>query len=191
MLGKGLYFALSEEGEPFNGILHLANSNDLVHALLPANVGERAGEFFSNCIPVNLTSDTINAVASILDARVEANGTETILYVGAGRATPAIVVTLSALSQGITLVSAQTVHGYFELHAVQRFVPVDPDEVIFVAEAAGRISGLVVGREGTCSLFANVDHAILSADLTQLDPPLLLSSMQLGLTEQHSFEAEG
>ena len=140
---------------------------------------------------MNVTSDTINAIASILDARVETSGTETILYVGAGRATPSIVLTLSALADGVVLVSAQTVHGYFELHAVQRVVPVDPDEVIFVAESGERISGLVVGREGTCSLFANVAHSILSADLTQLDPSLLLSSMQLGLTEQLSFDTEG
>lgn len=140
---------------------------------------------------MNVTSDTINTIAGILGARVQGNGSETILYIGAGRATPAIVLTLSALSAGTVLVSAQTIHGYFELHTVQRFVPVDPDEVIFVAESGGRVSGLVVGREGTCSLFANVDHAILSADLTQLDPALLLSSMQLGLTEQLSFGTEG
>ncbi len=132
---------------------------------------------------MKLTSDHIETIIQILGARREQVGSEILLYVGAGNATPAIVLTLSSLDDGSTVLSAQTVHGYFELHDIQRFVPVEPDEVIFVAEQAEKISGLVVGREGTCSLFANVSRSILSADLTALEPTLILAAMQLGLTE--------
>ena len=62
-------------------------------------------------------------------------------------------------------------------------VPVEPDEMIFVAEDGGKISGLVVGRNGACSLFANVERSLISADLSTLEPSLLLAAMQLGLTE--------
>lgn len=132
---------------------------------------------------MKLTQDTVDNIAQILGARRENVGSEILLYVGAGDVTPAIVLTLSMLESGSVVLSAQTVHGYFELHDVQRFVPVEPGEIIFVAEEGNRVSGLVVGREGTCSLFANVHRAIISADLTALEPSLILAAMQLGLTE--------
>lgn len=132
---------------------------------------------------MKLTQDTVDNIAQILGARRENVGSEILLYVGAGNVTPAIVLTLSMVESESVVLSAQTVHGYFELHDVQRFVPVEPDEIIFVAEEGNRVSGLVVGREGTCSLFANVHKAIISADLTTLEPALILAAMQLGLTE--------
>ncbi len=136
---------------------------------------------------MKLTAEDIDTVARTLGARREQNGSETTLYVGAGAAAPSIVLTLNALDGGGVVLSAQTVHGYFELHNVARFVPVDPDEVIFVAEDGDRISGLVVGAAGTCSLFANVDRATLTADFGTLEPALLLAAMQLGLAENMSL----
>lgn len=131
---------------------------------------------------MNLSSEIVNELARILDARVESLGNETVLHCGEqGKAR--VVLTLAPLSDARLVVSAQTIHGYFELHHVDRYVPVEPGEVIFVAEQDDRISGLVVGQEGTCSLFANVTRAALSADFATLEPPLLLAAMQLGLTE--------
>jgi hypothetical protein len=132
---------------------------------------------------VKLSSDIIETIARILEARLEQNGSETICFIGEGGPTPSIVLTLTALEAGATVLSAQTVHGYFELHDVARFVPVEPGEIIFVAEEGGRISGLVVGASGTCSLFANVDRSTLAADFSTLEPALLLAAMQLGLAE--------
>ena len=57
---------------------------------------------------------------------------------------------------------------------------------IFVAEEGERISGLVVGSAGTCSLFANVHRSTLAADFSSLEPALLLAAMQLGLAENIS-----
>jgi hypothetical protein len=135
---------------------------------------------------VKLSSDIIDAVAKILNARREQNGAETILFVGAGTETPSIVLTLTALANDSMVLSAQTVHGYFELHGVTRYVPVEPDEVIFVAEEGERISGLVAGAAGTCSLFANVHRGTITADFGTLEPALLLAAMQLGLAENIS-----
>jgi hypothetical protein len=132
---------------------------------------------------VKLSSQSIETIASTLGARIERSGTDTVLYIGRDQASPAIVLTVTFLNDGNAVLSAQTIHGYFELHNVDQFVLVEPDEVIFVAEEGGRISGLVVGREATCSLFANVDRSTLSADFTTLEPALLLAAMQLGLVE--------
>lgn len=132
---------------------------------------------------VNLTADSLEELSTVLGARREQLGNESILTIGDGGTAPAIVLTISFIGSEIVVLSAQTVHGYFELHHVARAVPVETGEVIFVAEEGERISGLVVGREGTCSLFSNVSRSTLSADFTTLEPPLLLAAMQLGLAE--------
>jgi hypothetical protein len=132
---------------------------------------------------VKLTADTIKQIALLLEARQESLGADTLLHVGEREGASPVVLTIASLSDGSTVLSAQTVHGYFELHDVGRYVPVETGEIIFVSETGDRISGLVVGREGTCSLFANVDKGTLSADFTTIEPPLLLAAMQLGLAE--------
>lgn len=132
---------------------------------------------------MEFNKQNVQEVAALLGAKVETAGEESILRIGGGDGGPAIVLSVSFLEEAGCVLSAQTSYGYFELHCVSRYVPVEPDEVIFVAEENTRISGLVVGRRGNCSLFANVDRSILSADLSTLEPALLLASMQLGLTE--------
>ncbi len=81
------------------------------------------------------------------------------------------------------LVIAQTQHGYFELHSCTGFMVFEPDELIFISENNDLISGLVVGKQCTCSMFTNVRRSNLSADFTELDPRLLMSSMQLSVAE--------
>lgn len=132
---------------------------------------------------MTLTADTVSQIAQLLEARKEALGNDIVLHVGEREGASVVVLTVASLADSSAVLSAQTVHGYFELHNVQRFVRVEPDEVIFVSEEGGRISGLVIGREGTCSLFANVDRRTLSTDFATLEPPLLLAAMQLGLAE--------
>ena len=56
-------------------------------------------------------------------------------------------------------------------------------EVTFVAEHGGKLTGLIVEKEGGCSLFANVDRSIVSGDFTQLGPEVMLSGVALSLTD--------
>ena len=81
------------------------------------------------------------------------------------------------------LAIAQTQHGYFELHSCTGFMVFEPDELIFVSEQNDLISGLVIGKQCTCSMFTNVRRSNLSADFTELDPRLLMSAMQLSVAE--------
>ncbi|MCB2203746.1 hypothetical protein KQI65_03290 [bacterium] len=56
-------------------------------------------------------------------------------------------------------------------------------EVTFFAEAGGKISGLIVEKEGGCSLYSNVDRTMVSGDFTKLGPEVMLSGIALSLTE--------
>lgn len=56
-------------------------------------------------------------------------------------------------------------------------------EVIFVSRSGGTTSGLVVERVAGCSMYANVEERLLTADFTQLPPELIMSSVALSLSD--------
>ena len=60
----------------------------------------------------------------------------------------------------------------------------------YTAEAGGKISGLIVEKEGACSLYSNVDRGMLSGDFTKLGPEVMLSGIALSLTELMLDEGE-
>ena len=56
-------------------------------------------------------------------------------------------------------------------------------EVTFISEAGGKISGLIIEKEGGCSMYAHVDRLLLSGDFTKLGPEVMLSGLALSLAE--------
>ncbi len=82
------------------------------------------------------------------------------------------------------LISVYTGNAHLQLHFCSGFVVSEMlNEVTFVGEHNGKLSGLIIEREGGCSLYANVDSAILSGDFTRLGPEVMLSGIALSLTE--------
>jgi len=85
--------------------------------------------------------------------------------------------------QTINIISAQTQHGYYELHNVVNYIKFEPDEIIFIAENNHTISCLIVGASGACSLFSNINRDILKADFTELPASEILAAMQLSIVD--------
>ncbi len=83
-----------------------------------------------------------------------------------------------------TLVSVYTANSHLQLHFVTGFVVSEMcEEVTFVAESGKKVSGLIIEKLGGCSLFCNVDRAVLSGDFTQMAPEVMMSSIALSLAE--------
>ncbi|MGE5313414.1 MAG: hypothetical protein ACM3Q4_01830 [Acidobacteriota bacterium] len=82
------------------------------------------------------------------------------------------------------LVSIYTSNTHFQLHFCSGcVVSAMLGEVTFIAEHDGKVSGIIVEREGGCSFYANVDRSLLSGDFTKLGPEVMLSGIALSLTE--------
>jgi hypothetical protein len=82
------------------------------------------------------------------------------------------------------LVSVYTPSSHLQLHFVSGYVVSSLlNEVTFVGEQEGKLSGLIIEKEGGCSLYANVDRDMLSGDFTRLGPEVMLSGIALSLTE--------
>jgi hypothetical protein len=83
-----------------------------------------------------------------------------------------------------TLISVYTPSAHLQLHFCSGYVISDVlGEVTFIGEHEGKVSGLILEKEGGCSLFANVDRSLVSGDFTQLGPEVMLSSVALSLTD--------
>lgn len=82
------------------------------------------------------------------------------------------------------LISVYTHTAHLQLHFCSGYVvSSELGEVTFVGEQSGRLCGLIIEREGGCSLYANVDRSLLTGDFTKLGPEVMLSGIALSLTE--------
>jgi hypothetical protein len=82
------------------------------------------------------------------------------------------------------LISVYTPSAHLQLHFCSGYVASKMlGEVTFVGEFNGKLSGLIIEKEGGCSLYANVDRKLLSGDFTKLGPEVMLSGIALSLTE--------
>lgn len=82
------------------------------------------------------------------------------------------------------LITIYTENSHIQLHSCTGYVPSESlGEVVFFSENKGRVSGIIVEKEAGCSVYSNVDAAILSGDFTQLAPEVTLSGIALSITE--------
>jgi len=82
------------------------------------------------------------------------------------------------------LISVYTANTHLQLHFCTGFVLSEMlGEVTFYSQENGKVTGLIVEREVGCSMYANVDSAVLSGDFTNLGPEVMLSGIALSLTE--------
>jgi hypothetical protein len=82
------------------------------------------------------------------------------------------------------LVTVYTHNAHLQLHFCSGYVVSGMlGEVTFIGQHDGKVSGLIIEKEGGCSLYANVDRSLLSGDFTQLGPEVMLSGVALSLTE--------
>jgi hypothetical protein len=90
------------------------------------------------------------------------------------------------------LISVYTETAHLQLHFCSGYVVSEMlGEATFVGEHNGRLSGLIVEKEGGCSLYANVERSLLSGDLTRLGPEVMLSGIALSLTDSVLGETSG
>jgi hypothetical protein len=91
---------------------------------------------------------------------------------------------LELLTRAGNLISVYTQSAHLQLHFCSGYVISDMlGEVTFVGEQGGKLSGLIIERDGGCSLYANVDRSLVSGDFTQLGPEVMLSGIALSLTD--------
>jgi hypothetical protein len=91
--------------------------------------------------------------------------------------------TLLGRARGM-LVVVYTGNSHLQLHNCSGFVVSDElAEVTFVTETRERLSGIVVEKGASCSLYAGLDRQLISSDFTKLGVEVMLSGVALSLAE--------
>jgi hypothetical protein len=84
-----------------------------------------------------------------------------------------------------TLVVVYTGNSHLQLHNCTGYVMSEElGEVTFVAETGKQLSGLVVEKLASCSLYASINRRLISSDFTQLGVEVMLSGVALSLAEE-------
>jgi len=82
------------------------------------------------------------------------------------------------------LVVVYTGNSHLQLHCCTGYVVSEElGEVTFVAESADKLSGLVVERGASCSLYASLNRDLISSDFTTLGVEVMLSGVAMSLVE--------
>ena len=82
------------------------------------------------------------------------------------------------------LISVYTSNCHLQLQSCSSFLISEMlEEVIFITETKDKISGLIISKQGDCSLYSNVDKSILNKDFSELNSEKLLSAVALSVTE--------
>lgn len=84
-----------------------------------------------------------------------------------------------------TMIVVYTGNSHLQLHNCSGYVISEElGEVTFVTETEKRLSGLVVERGASCSLYAGIDRHLISSDFTRLGVEVMLSGVALSLAEE-------
>lgn len=91
---------------------------------------------------------------------------------------------LDVNGEPMNMVSVYSYNTFLQLHNVTAFVASDIlQQVTFFGKSGEKTSGLIVEKAAGCSLYANVDEAIISGDFTALPEDLMMCGIALSLTE--------
>lgn len=97
-----------------------------------------------------------------------------------------IKISLDIFSEegGCHLVSVYTSNSHLQLQNCSRAIVSGMlEEVIFVSETDSHISGLIISRQGDCSMYAGVNRELLSSDFMELSSEKLLAAVALSVAE--------
>lgn len=84
----------------------------------------------------------------------------------------------------MNMVSVYASNTFLQLHNCSAFIASDIlKQVTFFGKHGNVTSGLIVEKGAGCSLYANVDEAVLSGDFTKLPEDVMMCGVALSLTD--------
>jgi hypothetical protein len=89
------------------------------------------------------------------------------------------------LEEGNTgLISVYTDNAHLQLQSCVGFIFSNMlEELIFISESDDKISGLIISKQGDCSLYSNVKKELLNKDFMELSSEKLLAAVALSVVE--------
>ncbi|MBD3615589.1 MAG: hypothetical protein HUJ22_03375 [Gracilimonas sp.] len=135
------------------------------------------------------TKENIEAIGKVLGTTAKPLGNDVFRFEVKNEEEPRrlaleIHLGLDVNGEQMNMVSVYAYNTFLQLHNCTAFVASEMlQQVTFFGKSGEKTSGLIVEKTAGCSLYANVDHTILSGDFTQLPEDLMMCGIALSLTE--------
>lgn len=135
------------------------------------------------------TKENIDAIGKVLGTKPKPLGNDVFRFEVKNEEEPRklaleIHLGLDVNDEQMNMVSVYAYNTFLQLHNCTAFVASEMlQQVTFFGRSGDKTSGLIVEKTAGCSLYANVDHAILNGDFTQLPEDLMMCGIALSLTE--------
>ena len=132
----------------------------------------------------------LDRAAQALGITAERDGRTVSLALADADSGRRLAVDIVRTEAGTVVVKVYGPVAHLELHNVVGVVSDDDlGEALFFARDGGRVSGLVLERAAACSLFANVEERLLTADYFTVAPDVAHAAVVLSMAES-AFENE-
>ena len=135
------------------------------------------------------TKENIDAIAKVLKTEAKPLGNDVFRFEvkddeEGRRLALEIHLGMEVSGKRMNMVSVYAQNTFLQLHNCTAFIASDMlKQVTFFGRQEHMTSGLIVEQGAGCSLYANVEEAILNSDFTQLPEDLMMCAIALSLTE--------
>lgn len=135
------------------------------------------------------TKENIEAIAKVLETKAKTLGNDVyrleVVNEEEGRKLALeIHLGLNVHGEKLNMVSVYAQDTFLQLHNCTAFIASEMlKQVTFFGRQHDRTSGLIVEQGAGCSLYSNVNEAVLNSDFTQLPEDLMMCAIALSLTE--------
>lgn len=140
------------------------------------------------------TKENITAIANVLQTEAKPLGNdvfrlEVINQEEARKLALEIHLGMEINGEEMNMVSVYAQNTFLQLHNCTAFIASEMlKQVTFFGRQDERTSGLIVEQGAGCSLYSNVNEAVLNSDFTQLPEDLMMCAVALSLTESVDFD---
>jgi hypothetical protein len=131
-----------------------------------------------------LNGENLAVLEKLFDVKLVKNDNSLSFNIVNSRLKNSIALEIFLDEDGDNLVSLYSENTHLQLQSCRYFIISQMlEEVIFYTEIDTKISGLIISKQGDCSLYSNVDKKTLSSDFLNLNSEKLLSAVALSVIE--------
>jgi len=131
-----------------------------------------------------LNKDSVKKIESLFDCNFEDTGESLSLKIKNIKNKNFISLDIFIDSGNTGLISVYTDNAHLQLQSCSGFIFSNMlEEIIFVSDSGDSISGLIISKQGDCSLYSNVKKELLNKDFMELSSEKLLAVVALSVVE--------
>jgi len=140
--------------------------------------------------------ENMDTVVEVLGAKIKKVGNMVRLEIeatgGASKVAVEFYFNLDVRGIPMNVVSVYSHNSFLQLHNCNGFIASEIlNQVTFFGRSSDTITGLIIDREASCTLYSNVSEELLKGDFTSLPTEVMMCSIALSLTDTDAFDLDG